>query len=257
MCGMCCIFVYNGVVNMKLTLRLFIFMCFSIMCLFPTLTVKAAQMPLDLVIRASQKVAGDWYDASGNKVLSISNGYINGCRIVDGADFVGGYPGAGVFIIQEAQGRKAIHLEWLGNSEHRTLIMNKKNQLTNQLQKEHYESVRGVHLGMNRQQVIDLLGTPNSSEVRGRETLKYTGLGLSIVLDHNMVTVITLTGKNTHFDKSGLGIDSSMIDYYNFYQFNRMPSELSKNTFQGVFPIGHGEYIFFDSNKVSLTVYSN
>ena len=224
---MCCIFVYNGVVNMKLTLRLFIFMCFSIMCLFPALTVKAAQMPLDLVIRASQKVAGDWYDASGNKVLSISNGYINGCRIVDGADFVGGYPGAGVFIIQEAQGRKAIHLEWLGNSEHRTLIMNKKNQLTNQLQKEHYESVRGVHLGMNRQQVIDLLGTPNSSEVRGRETLKYTGLGLSIVLDHNMVTVITLTGKNTHFDKSGLGIDSSMIDYYNFYQFNRMPSELS------------------------------
>ena len=126
MCGMCCIFVYNGVVNMKLTLRLFIFMCFSIMCLFPTLTVKAAQMPLDLVIRASQKVAGDWYDASGNKVLSISNGYINGCRIVDGADFVGGYPGAGVFIIQEAQGRKAIHLEWLGNGEHRTLIMNKK-----------------------------------------------------------------------------------------------------------------------------------
>ena len=196
-------------------------MCFSIACLFSTLIVEAAQMPLDLVIRASQKVAGDWYDASGNKVLSISNGYINGCRIVDG------YPGAGVFIIQEAQGRKAIHLEWLGNSEHRTLIMNKKNQLTNQLQKEHYESVRGVHLGMNRQQVIDLLGTPNSSEVRGRETLKYTGLGLSIVLDHNMVTVITLTGKNTHFDKSGLGIDSSMIDYYNFYQFNRMPSELS------------------------------
>ena len=32
------------------------------------------------------------YDASGNKVLSISNGYINGCRIVDGTDFVGGYP---------------------------------------------------------------------------------------------------------------------------------------------------------------------
>ena len=242
---------------MKEKLKIFVCMCFSIVCLVSALTIEAAQVPLDIVIRKSQKVAGDWYDARGNKVLSISNGYINGCRIVDGADFVGGYPGAGVFIIQEAQGRKAIHLEWLGNGEHRTLIMNKKNQLTNQLQKEHYESVRGVHLGMNRQQVIDLLGTPNSSEVRGRETLKYTGLGLSIVLDHNMVTVITLTGKNTHFDKSGLGIDSSMIDYYNFYQFNRMPSELLKNTFQGVFSIGHGEYIFFGSNEVSLTVYSN
>ena len=232
-------------------------MCFSIAYLFSTLIVEAAQMPLDLVIRASQKVAGDWYDVSGNKVLSISNGYINGCRIVDGTDFVGGYPGAGVFIIQEAQGRKAIHLEWLGNGEHKTLIMNKKDQLTNRRQKEYFESVRGVHLGMTRQQVIDLLGTPSSSDVRGRETLKYTGLGLSIDLDHNMVTVITITGKGSHFDKSGLGTDASMIDYYNFYQFNRMPSELSKNTFQGVFSIGHGEYIFFGRNEISLTVYSN
>ena len=218
---------------MKSKLRLFVCMYFSFMCLFSALTVDAAQMPLDSVIRASQKVAGDWYDASGNKVLSISNGYINGCRIVDGADFVGGYTGAGVFIIQEAQGRKAIHLEWLGNGEHRTLIMNKKSQLTNRLQKEHYESVRG------------------------RETLKYMDLGLSVSLDHNMHTVITITGKGSHFDKSGLGTDASMIDYYNFYQFNRMPSELSKNTFQGVFSIGHGEYIFFGSNEVSLTVYSN
>ena len=246
-----------GRFNMKSKLRLFVCMCFSVMCLFSALTVDAAQMSLDSVIRASQKVAGDWYDASGNKVLSISNGYINGCRIVDGADFVGGYPGAGVFIIQEAQGRKAIHLEWLGNGEHRTLIMDKKNQLTNRLQKEYYESVRGVHLGMTRQQVIDLLGAPSSSDVRGRETLKYMDLGLSVSLDHNMVTVITITGKGSHFDKSGLGTDASMIDYYNFYQFNRMPSELSKNTFQGPFSIGHGEYIFFSGKEISLSVYSN
>ena len=173
------------------------------------------------------------------------------------AVLLNGYPGAGVFIIQEAQGRKAIHLEWLGNGEHRTLIMNKKNQLTNRLQKEHYESVRGVHLGMTRQQVIDLLGAPSSSDVRGRETLKYMDLGLSVSLDHNMVTDITITGKGSHFDKSGLGTDASMIDYYNFYQFNRMPSELSKNTFQGAFSIGHGEYIFFGNNEISLSVYSN
>lgn len=242
---------------MKSKLRLFVCMCFSFVCLFSALTVDAAQVSLDSVIRASQKVAGDWYDASGNKVLSISNGYINGCRIVDGADFVGGYPGAGVFIIQEAQGRKAIHLEWLGNGDHKTLIMNKKNQLTNGLQKEYYESVRGVHLGMTRQQVIDLLGVPSSSDVRGREILKYMDLGLSVGLDHNMVTDITITGKGSHFDKSGLGTDASMIDYYNFYQFNRMPSEFSKNTFQGAFSIGHGEYIFFGNNEVSLSVYSN
>ena len=199
-----------------------------------------------------------FYDANGNKVLSISNGYINGCRIVDGTDFAGGYPGLGVFIIQEAQGRKAIHLEWLGFDEHKTLIMNKKDQLTNKLQKEHYESVHGVYLGMTRQQVIDLLGIPNFiDKIYGREILKYTDLGFQIRTEYNMVTEITLTGKGAHLDKSGLGIDSSMVDYYNFYQFNRMPSELSKDKYQGPFSIGHGEYIFFDGNEVSLTVYSN
>ena len=163
---------------MKRSPKLMIGMALCISCLFSSLTIEAQQMSVDSVVRASQKVSGEWYDARGNKVLTISNGYINGCLIVGGADFVGGYPGAGVFIIQEAQGRKAIHLEWLGNGEHRTLIMNKKDQLTNRLQKEHYESVRGVHLGMTRQQVIDLLGMPSSSDVRGRETLRYEDLGL-------------------------------------------------------------------------------
>ena len=242
---------------MKRRPKLMICMALCISCLFSSLTIEAQQMSVDSVVRASQKVSGEWYDARGNKVLTISNGYINGCLIVGGADFVGGYPGAGVFIIQEAQGRKAIHLEWLGNGEHRTLIMNKKDQLTNRLQKEHYESVRGVHLGMTRQQVIDLLGMPSSSDVRGRETLRYEDLGLSIDIDHNMVVVITITGKGSHFDKSGLGVDASMIEYYNFYQFNRMPSELSKDIFQGPFSIGHGEYIFFSGKEISLTVYSN
>ena len=242
---------------MKRSPKLMIGMALCISCLFSSLTIEAQQMSVDSVVRASQKVSGEWYDARGNKVLTISNGYINGCLIVGGADFVGGYPGAGVFIIQEAQGRKAIHLEWLGNGEHRTLIMNKKDQLTNRLQNEHYESVRGVHLGMTRQQVIDLLGMPSSSDVRGRETLRYEDLGLSIDIDHNMVVVITITGKGSHFDKSGLGVDASMIEYYNFYQFNRMPSELSKDIFQGPFSIGHGEYIFFSGKEISLTVYSN
>lgn len=187
-----------------------------------------------------------------NKVLTISNGYINGCLIVGGADFVGGYPGAGVFIIQEAQGRKAIHLEWLGNGEHRTLIMNKKDQLTNRLQKEHYESVRGVHLGMTRQQVIDLLGMPSSSDVRGRETLRYEDLGLSIDIDHNMVVVITITGKGSHFDKSGLGVDASMIEYYNFYHLIECHLSFQRIYSKVLSLLGHGEYIFFSGKEISL-----
>lgn len=35
-----------------------------------------------------------------------------------------------------------------------------------------------------------------------------------------------------------------------------MPSELSKDKYQGPFSIGHGEYIFFGRKEVSLTVYN-
>lgn len=231
---------------------------FSILCICSSIAVYAYQNSLDSTIRASNKIVGDWYDTSGNKVLTISNGYINGCPIVDGADFVGGYPGAGVFIIQEAQGRKAIHLQWMGYGEHKTLIINKKVQLSTIPQREHYESIAGVYLGMTKQEVIDLLGVPSDPiDSRGREKLKYSNLGISVELDHGVVTVINLIGDNAHLEKSGLTKSSSLIDYYNFYQFNRMPSELSKNTFQGCFSIGHGEYIAFSNGEVSLTSYSN
>ena len=177
---------------------------------------------------------------------------------MDGTDFVGGYPGAGVFIIQEAQGRKAIHLQWMGYGEHKTLIINKNVQLSATLQRQHYESVNGVYLGMNKQEVMNLLGVPSEPiDSRGRETLKYSNWGISIEFDHGIVTVINLIGDNAHLDKSGLTKSSSLIDYYNFYQFSRMPSELSKEDFQGCFSIGYGEYIAFDNGNVSLTIYSN
>lgn len=231
---------------------------FSILCMCSSIAVDAYQNSLDSTIRASNKIVGDWYDTSGNKVLTISNGYINGCPIVDGTDFVGGYPGAGVFIIQEAQGRKAIHLQWMGYGEHKTLIINKNVQLSATLQRQHYESVNGVYLGMNKQEVMNLLGVPSEPiDSRGRETLKYSNWGISVEFDHGIVTVINLIGDNAHLDKSGLTKSSSLIDYYNFYQFSRMPSELSKEDFQGCFSIGYGEYIAFDNGNVSLTIYSN
>ncbi len=146
----------------------------------------------------------------------------------------------------------------MGYGEHKTLIINKKVPLSTIPQRQHYESVNGVYLGMTKQEVIDLLGMPSEPiDSRGRETLKFNNLGISVELDHGVVTVINLIGDNAHFEKSGLTRESSLIEYYNFYQFSRMPSELSKDTFQGCFSIGHGEYIAFDNGNVSLTIYSN
>ncbi len=41
---------------MKEKLKLFVCMCFSIVCLVSALTIEAAQVPLDSVIRTSQRL---------------------------------------------------------------------------------------------------------------------------------------------------------------------------------------------------------
>jgi hypothetical protein len=66
---------------------------------------------------------GDWYDQNGNLVLTIGNGYINGCQVITGFDFIGGIPGEGTIRILESTGYRDIHMQWSGNGKHRTLVI--------------------------------------------------------------------------------------------------------------------------------------
>lgn len=62
---------------------------------------------------ASRHLSGDWYDANGNLVYSIHHGYINGARIIDAYECVGGSPGSAVVTILEATGPKSIRMSWM------------------------------------------------------------------------------------------------------------------------------------------------
>lgn len=49
-----------------------------------------AMNDMKMVLSNLEAVAGDWYNESGNKVLSVKNGTINDCKVTNGFDFAGG-----------------------------------------------------------------------------------------------------------------------------------------------------------------------
>lgn len=63
---------------------------------------------------AEQNFVGNWYDQSGNLIISIRPGVINSCRIVRAYDVTGGNPGSGHFVILEAAGEHDLFIEWEG-----------------------------------------------------------------------------------------------------------------------------------------------
>lgn len=91
-----------------------------------TSTVQAETMAYQYVSNAVNKMAGDWYDSDGNLVLSIADGYINGCQVVAGYDFAGGNSNAiGVFRILEDAGYRNIKIQWsIHNSQQDHLVFN-------------------------------------------------------------------------------------------------------------------------------------
>ena len=66
-----------------------------------------------MIQSVSGKLSGDWYDANGNLVYSIHHGYVNGAKIIDCYDYVGGNPGGAIITILEANGPRSIRLDWL------------------------------------------------------------------------------------------------------------------------------------------------
>lgn len=91
-----------------------------------TSPVQAQTMAYQYVSNAVNKMAGDWYDSQGNLVLSIADGYINGCQVVAGYDFAGGSSNAvGVFRILEDAGYRNIKIQWsIHNSQQDHLVFN-------------------------------------------------------------------------------------------------------------------------------------
>lgn len=207
---------------------------------------------------------GDWYDSKGNLVLAISSDYrINGCIILsvdfDGTDYF-------TIRIAEKNGHRDIKMGGCGNplsnryfdssnAYHRMIVVDDKIVLRDSKRQKYVESVGGIYLGMDKDQVLSFYGRPSSKdENRNCSTWKYNNLGLEVNFRLNIVTGITIYPYgNIKFDWSGLSAKSSSSDFE--YKYN------ASMTGRGNIDIGHGELICinkirFGNNGVYLGIFT-
>ena len=107
------------------------------------------------------KLSGTWKDMAGNTVIDISNGYLNGCRIVDCFDPAGGSGFGGVTVrIEESSGLRDLRLAFMisnKKTDYIELVDNKSMRLHKYMD-FYKESLDGIHLGSTEEEVLRLWG---------------------------------------------------------------------------------------------------
>lgn len=191
---------------------------------------------------------GNWYNTDGDLLLTISSDYrINGFRISSL-----GYTGDTVafYKVQITNGSsyENVYLQTFGsyNGNHEMLIVNEQVALRKTKEPYYFESVGGIYLGMDQNQVVARYGQPSSVESNRRSsTWTYNREGFSVTLEYGVVCDITIYSYgNRRFDRSGLSANSSRADFG--YKYNTSVSS------RGSLNIGHGEVISVSDGKVSL-----
>ncbi len=206
---------------------------------------------------------GEWYDINGNLAMSIEPGYINACQIVKGFNFAGGYPRSGIFRIMESIGYRDVQLELMGDrgSGHQYLMIDKKTTLRRSKEPQYFESISGVYLGISKAEVLKLYGNPTAQENNypGISRWRYGKEGFSITFDGDTATGVTIyKNSNRHFDRTGFNCNDSFQAYYDAYKLSRMPYvSPEEHSTSGAYKIGNGEYLFFDKDSITLSIFNN
>lgn len=108
------------------------------------------------------KLTGNWRDRAGNVVVSIDNGYLNGCRILDCYNAAGGGGFGGVTLrIEESAGIRDLRIVFMIcniKSDYIELVNGDNHQRLYKYMDYYKESVAGVHLGSTRDEVEKLWG---------------------------------------------------------------------------------------------------
>lgn len=208
---------------------------------------------------AQPNLDGAWYDSEGQLVLTIRDGYVNGCKILSTFDFVGGNPGACTLRIEEAGGFKDLHVGFYtydATDTHNYLVLEGKRALRRTLKPRYFESIGGIYIGMSQKQLRELYGSP-SRENEGE--WYYDKEELTVEFLGDLVSSVSIfLHSPLHFDRSGLKCDSSPAAFQKYYQLDRLPKEqLPPGESEVPYAIGHGEYIFFNPypKSVGLTIY--
>lgn len=228
----------------------------------------AYQQSYNSLMSVLNKMQGEWYDDSGNVVLRIYNGYINGCKVVAGYDFVGsGTLGSGKVSILESTGERGLYLEWglRGNKDTDYINLNDTQLLHRTNKVSYYESIAGVYLGMTADKIKAKLGNPTytgdlNQYLGGHWHLYgwyYEKQGILITFNaHSIDRIILLKNSKQTLFHSGLNCSNTAMEFAQTYNLNRIPEidyadHISYN-------IGHGEYLSFGAHMdyIMLSNYS-
>ena len=147
------------------------------------------------------KLSGVWKDMAGNTVLDISNGYLNGCRIVDCfAPAGGGGFGSVTVRIEESSGIRDLRLAFMISNKKTDYIELVDNN-SMRLHKYMYfykESLDGIHLGSPEDEVFRLWGKGRKGnyEYAYGEGVYYPGREVVLYFRNGFVDNIVLLKKS-------------------------------------------------------------
>ena len=207
-----------------------------------------------------KSIIGNWYDTKGNLVLSISNDYkINGCTVL------GVKAGnVGLTVVKIDEGNRYRTIVWWDTDphgpysypDHHMLYMDLPNDTGYALRRtkepRYFESVGGIYIGMDKDEVLKLYGQPSSTERHSNfeSVWKYNNLGLDLEFGYNVVREITIYPYgDRRFDRSGLSARSSKAEFEYKYG-NRVIGDGS----MGYIDIGHNEKIEFREDSMILSM---
>ena len=207
-----------------------------------------------------EPMLGDWYSTKGNLAMSVQNGQINGCAILGGENLGMVYPTSGTLQIAEANQNRSMKLEVFGNDSHQYMIVDDKLALRRSVREEHFESMGGIYLGMTEEDLLHYYGKPDSKTADGdRVRWEYTKDKFAVIFKSNIVVGVRIyQGSSRHFDRSGLGSADSPEVYAQKYGMAEVPVIPAKaGAASAHTSIGHGEYMYFTSDYVQLSVYDS
>jgi len=113
-----------------------------------------------------ERFAGTWYDADGREVVTIGDGRINGCPVIEVGSLMGSAAcGAGVFRIMEAAGPRSIQIGWTNFGDDQYFITVDGGEGLLRGTPTYYETVGGVAPGMRMRRSRERIGTYSAAVV--------------------------------------------------------------------------------------------
>lgn len=196
-----------------------------------------------------KKFVGNWYDTNGNLLFTISEDYkFNGCTILS----VGTYRDD-IFRIRIDEGNRYREIQFADTYDdyHKLIVMNyyEENPIVIRKTKEpkYFESIGGIYLGMNKNQVLSIYGDP--SEIKNSEW-KYNREGFEVGFSFDAVSSIKIYKYGDRkFDWSGLSANNSEEDFVRKYNAKKIYDN-------GGYYIGNNEEIYIgeDHNCIWLEI---